>query len=119
MSDYKRGTIVFVENPQKAPHGSVVCGNRPAVIIQNDTGNEHSNTLIVVYLSSQMKRLDMPTHVVLQWYPGLKKTSVVQAEQIATISKADVIGVVDHLRKEDLVRVDKAIMASLALGEVS
>lgn len=44
MSDFNRGDIVFVENPMQTPHGHVVAGNHPAVVIQNDAGNEHFNT---------------------------------------------------------------------------
>lgn len=116
--EIRRGDIVFVDNPQQTPHGNVVCGNHPAVVIQNDAGNEHSNNLIVAYLTSQMKRLELPTHIVIQHYVGLRKTSVVQTEQLATIAKEDVLGVIDHLRKEDMVRVDKSLLASLALWEV-
>ena len=42
----------------------------------------------------------------------------VQAEQLATIDKGDVISVIDHLTDADVARVDKAIIASLGL-EVS
>ena len=120
MSDLelRRGDIVFVDNPQQEPHGHVVCGNHPAVVIQNDAGNEHSENVIVAFLTSQMKRLELPTHIVIQHYAGLRKTSVVQTEQLATIAKEDVLGVIDHLRKEDMVRVDKSLLASLALWEV-
>lgn len=117
--DIRKGDIVFVDNPFQSPHGAVICGSRPAVVIQNNKGNEYSNNIIVAYLTSQLKRIEMTTHVILQWYPGLKKTSMVQAEQIATISKSDVTCVIDHLRPEDQVRVDQAIKASLALEEVS
>lgn len=116
MNEFSKGDIVFVENPIQESHGHVVCGNHPAVVVQNNTGNVYSGNLIVAYLTSQLKKLDMPTHVVLQWYPGLKKTSVVQTEQIATIAKEDVIGIVDHLTDEDMVRVDKALLASLGIG---
>lgn len=115
---YQRGDIVLVDNPYTEAHGHVIYGNHPAVVIQNNAGNEHSDNLIVVYLSSKLKKLHLPTHVVLQWYEGLRKTSVVQAEQIATVSKADVISLMDHLRPEDMARVDKAVAISLALGEV-
>ena len=113
--DYRRGDIIFIENPLQESHGHVVCGNHPGVIIQNDLGNEHSDNLIVAYISSQLKRLEMKTHCVLQWYPGLKKVSVVQTEQLATISKHDVISVIDHLTDEDMKRVDIALAASLGL----
>nr|DAR33952.1 MAG TPA: PemK-like protein [Caudoviricetes sp.] len=118
MSDICRGDIVFVENPMQTPHGHVVAGNHPAVVIQNDSGNEHSDNLIVAYISSQLKKLELPTHVVIQWYGGLKKTSVVQTEQIATIDKGDVLSVMDHLTSADMARVDKALAASIGL-EVS
>ena len=118
MCDFSRGDIVFVENPMQTPHGHVVAGNHPAIVIQNDAGNEHSNNLIIAYITSQLKRLELPTHVVLQWYGGLKKVSVVQTEQLATIDKGDVISVIDHLTDADMTRVDRAIIASLGL-EVS
>ena len=81
MGDFKRGDIVFVDNPIKKPHGHVVCGNHPAVVIQNQAGNDHSGNLIVAYLTSQLKKLELPTHIVLQHYSGLRKVSVLQAEQ--------------------------------------
>lgn len=118
MHEFTRGDIIFVENPLQDPHGHIVCGNHPAVVVQNQAGNLYSGNLIVAYLTSQLKKLNMPTHVVLQWYPGLKKTSVVQTEQLATIAKDDVLCIVDHLTEEDMIRVDKALMASLGIGEV-
>lgn len=112
----KRGDIIMVDNSSyKEPHGSLIYGIHPAIVIQNDSGNKYSNNLIVVFASSKLKRLDLPTHVLLQWYSGLKKPSVVQAEQIATISKDDVMSVVDHLREEDMKRVEQAIINSLGL----
>ena len=116
--ELKRGDIIFVDNPHQEPHGHVVCGNRPAVVIQNNAGNEHSENVIVAFLTSQIKRLELPTHVVIQHYAGLRKASVVQTEQIATIAKEDVLSVIDHLRAEDMVRVDQSLVASLALREV-
>lgn len=114
--EIKRGDIIMVDNSSyKEPHGSLIYGIHPAIVIQNDSGNKYSNNLIVVFASSKLKRLDLPTHVLLQWYSGLKKPSVVQAEQIATISKDDVMSVVDHLREEDMKRVEQAIINSLGL----
>ena len=114
MVRFKRGDIVYVENPLQENHGHVSCGNHQAVVIQNDIGNEHSSNLIVAYLTSQMKRLELPTHVVLQHYEGLR-TSMLQAEQLATIDKMDVTAYINHLRPEDVVRVDKALISSLGL----
>ena len=117
--EIKRGDIVFVENPNKKPHGHVVCGNHTAVVIQNNKGNEHSTNIIVAFITSSMKRLEMPNHIVIQHYDGLRKVSVVQAEQLATIDKGDVISIVDHLTDTDMARVDQALAASLGLGVIT
>lgn len=113
----KRGDIVFVNNLCREPHGFVLSGNHPAVVIQNNAGNMYSRNLIVAYMTSSLKRIELPTKVVLQWYGGLRNVSVVETEQLSTISKDDVISVIDRLRPEDMERVNKALMASLALGE--
>ena len=119
-NNIKRGDIIMVDNSSyKEPHGSLIYGIHPAIVIQNNSGNKYSNNLIVVFASSKLKRLDLPTHVLLQWYEGLKKPTVVQAEQIATISKDDVMSIVDHLREEDMNRVEQAIITSLELKEVN
>lgn len=116
MSEFRRGDIVMVENPIQEPHGHVMTGNHPAVVIQNDAGNTHSNNLIIAYLTSQMKRLELPTHVVIQHYPGLRKVGVVQTEQLATIDEDDVLSYMDHLTDADMARVDASLLASLGLG---
>lgn len=109
-----RGTVVFVKDLNKDSNGHVMKGRHPAVVVQNEKGNLHSPTLIVCYLTSQLKRLEMKTHVLLQHYENLK-LSVVQAEQVATIDKSDVLDVIEQLRPEDMARVDAAISFSLGL----
>jgi len=110
----KRGTVVFVEDVNKTSKGHVMKGKHPAVVIQNEKGNQYSPTLIVCFLSSQLKRLEMRTHVLLQHYDNLK-LSVVQAEQMATIDRTAVLDVVEQLRPEDMARIDAAIKYSLGL----
>lgn len=113
MTELTRGTVVYVRNENASGH--VASGTHPAVVIQNDIGNKYSPTVIVAFLTSQMKRLDMKTHVVLQYYDNLQ-VSVVQTEQIATIDKQDILSVVEKLRQEDMARVDAAVRVSLGLG---
>ena len=116
ITEFKRGDIVFVENVNSTAEEDthVVRGNHPAVIIQNQMGNDHSPTLIVAYLSSQLKRVEMKTHVLLTWYDELKP-SMIQTEQLATIDKRAVLGYITHLREEDMVRLDRALLASLGM----
>lgn len=108
----KRGTVIYVKNENSIGH--ITNGNHPAVIIQNDVGNKHSPTTIICYLTSKIKRLDMKTHVLLQHYDNLR-VSVVQAEQIVTINKTEILSVVTKLRPEDMTRVDNAVRISIGL----
>lgn len=116
VTEFKRGDVVFIENPLQGTDAGnhVVCGNHPAVVIQNQKGNDYSPNLIVAYLTSQIKRVEMKTHVLLTWYDELK-TSMIQAEQLATVDKSAVLGYITHLRDEDIVRLDKALLASLGM----
>jgi len=73
----------------KLPMGrntSVQGGSRPVVIISNDICNQRSNTVTVAPITSRMKHLEMPTHVVIG---NLRdEDSMVLAEQIMTIDKS-------------------------------
>ena len=117
--EVRRNDIVFVKCNAMVPNGSVQCFDRPAIVLQNNKGNANSPTLIVAYLTSQIKRTDLPTHVVLQHYPGLCKKSMVLLEQVDTISKDDVVEVINHLDTEDVVKVNNGLLISLGFGEVA
>jgi mRNA interferase MazF len=116
VKNFRRGDIVFIENPNREGEMGehVLCGNRPAVVVQNELGNVYSPNLIVAYLTSQTKRMDMKTHVLLTWYEGLQD-SMIQTEQLATVGKEVVRGYITHLREEDMVRLDRALLVSLGL----
>ena len=43
----------------------VQSGNRPVLILTNDIANRYSQTFTVIPLTSKMKKLDLPTHIVL------------------------------------------------------
>lgn len=73
---------------------SVQSGNRPVLVISNDVGNQYSQTLTVIPLTSKMKKLELPTHVVLtkEHCEMLKaermEDSVLLVEQITTIDRS-------------------------------
>ena len=63
-------------------------GLRPAVVFQNNAGNRHSPNVIVLPLTTSMKKLGQPTHVVVPARgTGLRYDSVVLCENPVTISK--------------------------------
>lgn len=81
-------------------------GIRPVIIIQNDIGNKYSPTLIVLPITSEIKKENMPTHCILHksLKNGLKVDSMVLAEQIRVIDKSrilDYIGYLDNTNEQN------------------
>ena len=76
------------------PGTSVPSGNRPVLVISNDVGNQYSRTVTVIPLTTKLKRMDMPTHIILTeddcclFRPHTLQNSVLLAEQITPIAKS-------------------------------
>ena len=86
--------------------GSEQSGIRPAVIVQNDTGNIHSPTTIICPLTTKKKDM-AATHVLLAPEDaGVIHESVVPCEQVRVIDKARIkkkLGEVTNMAKiEDI-----------------
>lgn len=110
----RRGDIYYAELPPAI--GSEQTGIRPVLVVQNDVGNRFSPTIIVVAITSQIKRITMPSHVVLDADDGiLPRTSMVLTEQIITMDKLRLRSYIGSLTPPDLKRVDKALKMSLGL----
>ena len=112
---YSRGDIYYAN---MEPHvGSEQGGERPVVVLQNDTGNKHSSTLIIATLTSKVdKKLNLPTHVLLDQNPGLKVPSIVQLEQIFTIDKRRVQRFAGQTSSEEMDRIEAALKISLGMN---
>ena len=80
----KRGDIFYADLSPVV--GSEQGGVRPVLIVQNDTGNRHSPTVIAAAITSQTGKARLPTHISLAAMScGLPKDSVVLLEQIRTV----------------------------------
>ena len=96
--------------------GSEQGGIRPVLIIQNDTGNRHSPTVIVAAITSRMSKAKLPTHIKIDKDKcNIIKDSVILLEQLRTIDKQRLKDKVCHLDDEMLKTVDKALCISLEL----
>jgi len=73
--------------------GSEQGGKSPAVVIQNNIGNKYSPTTIVLPITSKLKNINQPTHVLLKKDidNGLSVDSIVLAEAVRQISKERII----------------------------
>ncbi len=79
---YQRGDVVMIDVPMPTS-GHILGGKRPWVVVQNDVGNRHSPLSIVVPLTTNLKRIDIPTHVIVTWEP--LQPSMVECEQVRAI----------------------------------
>ena len=87
MSIVKRGDIFYADLSPVV--GSEQGGMRPVLIVQNDTGNKHSPTVIAAAITSQTGKARLPTHIELNAQSvGLSRDSVILLEQIRTIDKS-------------------------------
>ena len=99
-----------------SPNGCAQAGMRPAVVIQNDVGNQYSPTVIVAPMTSRMSKANIPTHVLIsEGDGGIKMDSLVLAEQITLINKFQIERTLGKLSSQSLNRIDRAIKVSLAL----
>ena len=78
---YKRGDVYMMDlNPYS---GSEQGGIRPAIVVQNDDGNFYSNVLLVVPLTTQIKKRNMPTHFMLSAKIG-RRSPINRCQSIRT-----------------------------------
>ena len=92
----KRGDMFYADLSPVV--GSEQGGIRPVLIIQNDTGNKYSPTVIAAAITSKMGKTHLPTHIDIQATEvGLAKDSVILLEQIRTIDKQRLKEKMGHL----------------------
>ena len=114
MSIVKRGDIYYADLSPVV--GSEQGGMRPVLIVQNDTGNKHSPTVIAAAITSQTGKARLPTHIELDAQSvGLSRDSVILLEQIPTIEKSRLRERMGKLDDTTMTKVDNAIAVSFGL----
>ena len=110
MENYeiKKGDVYFASlNPII---GSEQDGERPVVVVQKNLANKHSPTIIVVPITTVLKRMELPTHIPISKNRFLKKDSMILVEQIRAIDKKRFKAYLGHLKPEQMKLVDNAIV---------
>ena len=110
----KRGDIFYADLSPVV--GSEQGGVRPVLIVQNDTGNRHSPTVMAAAITSQTGKARRPTHISLAAMScGLPKDSVVLLEQIRTLDKRRLREHMGRVDETMMKQVDTAIAVSFGL----
>lgn len=76
---------------------------RYAVVIQNNIGNKHSSTTIIIPMTHVIKGLHIPTHALIKKSEenGLKADSMLLGEQIRVISEKRIISKVGKITDKE------------------
>ena len=113
-SNVKRGDIFYADLSPVV--GSEQGGVRPVLIVQNDTGNKHSPTVIAAAITSQTGKARLPTHITLTaGSVGLPKDSIVLLEQVRTLDKRRLREHMGRVDERVMRQVDNAIAVSFGL----
>lgn len=116
VHNYARGEIYYTDFGEGL--GSEQEGRRPAVIISNDIGNQHSSTVIIAAITTRRaSKANLPTHVNIGIETGLESESTILLEQIRTVSKdrlSGYIGVLSRMQRQEVWRA-----LAISVGEIN
>lgn len=112
----KRGEIYLVDLGEA--FGSEQGGVRPVLVLQNNTGNAHSHTVIVACISSKIESKEYKaTHYYLDKSVGLKETSIVMLEQLRTIDINRIHFKIGKVKEYQMRQIEKKTILSLNLSD--
>ena len=110
---FKRGDLYLANlNPFR---GSEQGGTRPVLVLQNDAGNYHAPTQIIAPVTTQLHKLNLPSHFLIRKEGGLYRDSMVELEQIRTIDKSRVEFYIGKLSPATMKKIDEVVAVSLEL----
>ncbi len=111
-----RGDIFLLRVKEQSADG-VTEKERPALVIQNNDGNQHGSTTIVVFITTTIKEERNYPHVVVleRGVGGLSARSTVDCGIIWTVKKGNLGRKLGHVDLINMKRVDYALKVSLAL----
>ena len=116
-SRFRKGEIYLFDLADS--YINVQSGLRPCLIIQNELGNIYSPTVIVVPITTKLKKTDLPVHVITEnYFMGKKIMEIILCEQILTVPKSRIKKYLRTLDKATLREVEKAIEVSLGIDVI-
>lgn len=112
MRNINRGNIYYIE---KYPTiGSEQQSGRPAIIVSNEANNRNSETVEIVYLTTQQKTT-LPTHVSIS---SAQRLSTALCEQVTSVSVNRLGDFIGRLTDREMTQIDTALLISLDLSPI-
>jgi mRNA interferase MazF len=108
----KRGEVWTVDIGP--PSGPEQAGQRPAILFQEDVFTPALTTVIVLPLTTNLKRLSLPTTVLIPaGEGGLQQDSVVLCHQVQVRGKARLLHRLGELSPERFAEVQDCLLTTL------
>ncbi len=107
----RRGDVFYAD--LRPTYGSEQSGIRPVIVVQNDTGNKHSPTVIVAAITASRTKANLPTHIPLDSLPQLRYNSTALLEQIRTIDKRRLLDYICTASPQIMNQIDAALAISV------
>jgi mRNA interferase MazF len=114
----KRGDLYLVEfDPAR---GHEIQKTRPALVIQNDIGNQYSPVTIVAAITSKLSPTSYPVEVIVAPTKGngLSMPSAIQLSQIRSVDRERLVKHLGTLDAATMWKVDRAMKISLGLVDI-
>ena len=102
------GQITVEKNIDGIENNSEQRGVRPVVVTQCNRQNRTATTVVVAIGTSQIKRLDLPYHVLLPKTKGLPRQTLICAEQRFTLSRDRFISYCCTLDRKVMKKITRA-----------
>lgn len=110
----KRGEVWMVDFG--TPSGPEQSGRRPAIVMQEDGVTPALTTVIVLPLTTNVRRLALPTTVLIPaGEAGLLQDSVALCHQIQVRGKARLLACLGELSPERLTEVQDCLLTALGM----
>lgn len=114
MEKVLRGNIYYADLDPVI--GSEQGGKRPVLIIQNNIGNDFSQTVIVAPITKTITKL--PTHVYLSPFEKIKYNSTILTEQLRAIDKKRLGSFLGRLPHSKMEEVNKKMYVAIGVKKV-
>ncbi len=116
----QRGEVWFADLGRH-PNSSVQGGCRPVIILSNNIGNAHADTVNIVPMTRHLKKPELPCHTEISPDDVMDKhqlleTSMVLAEQVTTISKYALRNYAGRITDSGVLsRIEQSVAAQLGI----
>lgn len=103
-TEIKRGDVYYCRFEK---NGNVQGGERPCVVVSNNSNNQFADIVIVAPITSKKKKR-IPTHVPII----VEEPSTILCEQLITVAKSKLGNKIGHIKQMSM--IDKSL--KIALG---